>query len=103
MRCSRLGMVGLAMLAADCQSMGGFGRGGGGMQVSSSCQGDLGTAEAANRLENFIASSVAFAGAATELDTSLRTACLRMGSDLRVSAGEMMPAGGENPTQFACD
>ncbi len=102
---TRSRMVGLVLFTVGCQSMGGMlgGRGGGSMQVSGSCQGDLGTTAAAVKLENFIASSVAFAGAATELDTSLRTTCLRMGSDLRISANEMAATGSENPTQKACE
>jgi hypothetical protein len=100
----------LIVLGLGCQTLGsvtgnvsGGGLGGLAGGLTGDCGGDLGATAAANRLENFIASVNAFSTSATELDTSLRTACTRMATDLGIPASELAATGGENPTQKACD
>lgn len=86
-------------LLASCS--GGLPRNDGG--VSGSCSGDFGATAEAQRLEAFIAASVAFSGQVESLDNDLRSTCTSMARDLGIADAELQPMAGQTATQAACD
>ncbi len=71
--------------------------------IGGNCRGDLGATAAANRVEAFVAAANDFSSAATALQTSLLTACRRMGGDLGIPAGELGGGDGTDATRTACE
>ena len=79
-------------------SGGGTGSGGGGL--SSNCRGDFGAAASAQKLEAFLLATSSFLGAAAEIEGSLGSTCLDMGSELGIPEAELR--GGTPLARSAC-
>ncbi len=93
-----LGLAALSALLVSCGGTGLFNEGqgqgsgrpqneGGDQNQSQACDADFGTNEAAMKVESFLLATSTFVGTAAELETSLKSACTRMGAELGVAPG----------------
>lgn len=98
MRNQKLGL-GLMVLLTSC---GVLGRGGGLMNMSTTCSGDLGGTAGAQKVESFIAAASAFATASTELQAGLLNACRQIGHDLAIPDSELGAGDSPEALRTAC-
>jgi len=71
--------------------------------MSSECQQDWGSGEAALKLESFMIATSDFIGAAADIEDGMKNACMDMGRELGLSDDEMAGSGDVPAVKAACD
>ena len=66
------------------------------------CSADYGATAAAQQLEVFVSAVGDFATRAAALDTTIRTECAAIATELGASTGDLQPVAGESTTTAAC-
>ena len=99
MRYQKMGL-GWLVLLTNCGMLGG---GGGFLNMSATCSGDLGGSAGAQKVESFIAAANAFATASTELQSGLLNACRSIGHDLAIPDSELGTGDSPDALRMACN
>ena len=98
MRNQKMGL-GAMVLLTSCGILPG---GGGLLNMSATCSGDLGGTAGAQKVESFIAAAGAFATASAELQTGLLNACRQIGHDLAIPDSELGAGDSPEALRTAC-